>query len=57
MYNIFYENLEQMENIESRLAKFRAKIVIRNIDYLGLNNSQIEAILKNNAVFRDVREH
>ncbi len=57
MYNIFYENPEQMENIESRLAKFRAKIVIRNIDYLGLNNSQIEAILKNNAVFRDVREH
>lgn len=55
MYNIFIENPEQMKNMESEIAKFRAKIVAKNIDSLGLSNTQIEAILKSNTVYRDAR--
>lgn len=55
MYNIFYENPERMKDIESEIAKFRAKIVAKNIDSLGLSNTQIETILKSNTVYRNAR--
>ena len=55
MYNIFIENPERMKDIESEITKFRAKIAAKNIDYLGLSNAQIEAILKNGAVYRNAR--
>ena len=55
MYNIFYEHPERMKDIESEIAKFRAKIVAKNIDSLGLSNTQIETILKSNTVYRNAR--
>ena len=55
MYNIFIENPERMKDIESEITKFRAKIAAKNIDYLGLSNAQIEAILKNGTVYRNAR--
>lgn len=55
MYNIFIENPEQLKDIESEIAKFRAKIVAKNIDSLGLNSTQIKAILNRNAICRNAR--
>ncbi len=55
MYNIFIENPEQMKDIESEMAKFRAKIAAKNINSLGLNNAQIGTVLKSSADYRDAR--
>lgn len=55
MYNIFIENPEQMKNIESEIARFRARIVAKNINSLGLSNAQIELILRNTDSYRDAR--
>ena len=55
MYNIFIENPERINDIESEIAKFRARIVSKNINSLGLSNTQIETILRSNTVYRDAR--
>jgi len=52
MYDIFIENPEQMKDIESEIAKFRAKIAAKNIDSLGLDSVQIEMMLQSNTVNR-----
>jgi len=57
MYNIFYENPEQMEIVKSELSKFRARIVAKNINSFELNDIQIESILKDSSVYKDARGH